>query len=103
MMYEVDRVLLDVKPEIRVGDRVFAVDDRMSTFIKMNRVLAEAETQVVEFDVVISHGLSDEALMEIKAMELSFAATHRVAMLVMAAMQGISEDEARRRFQSNIE
>ena len=101
MLYEVDKVLLNTKPEVRIGDKVFVVDDRMSTFTKMNRALATAETELSEFDIVIAHGLSEGALAEIKQMDLSFAATHRVAMLVMAAMQGVSEEEAKRRFRSN--
>jgi len=101
MLYEVDRVLLESKPEIRIGDRVFAVDDRMSTFAKMNRALAEAKTELTEFDIVIGNGLSEEALAEIRGMDLSFAAMHRVVVLIMAAMQGVSEEEAKRRFQSN--
>jgi len=103
MLYEVDKVLLDVKPEVRVGDKVFLVDDRMSTFAKMNRALAEATTELSEFDIVIAHGITDEGLAEIKQMDLSFAVMNRVALLVMAAMQGVSEEEAQRRFQSNVQ
>jgi lipoate-protein ligase B len=101
MLYEVDRVLLDSKPEIRIGDRVFAVDDRMSTFVKMNGLLTEAKTELSEFDIIIGCGISAEALAAIKEMDLSFAAMHRVVVLIMAAMQGVSEEEARKRFQSN--
>ena len=103
MMYEVEKVLLDAKPEVRVGDKVYLVDNRMSTFVKMNRELAEAKTELSEFDIILECGLGREAAGEIGTMDLSFAAMQRIVLLVMAAMQGVSEEEAMRRFRTNEE
>ena len=102
-MYEVERALLEGKPEVRIGDKVYAVDDRMSTFARMNRALGDAQTELSEFGIILEHGLSKEAAAEIEEMDLSFAAMHSVVLLVMAAMQGVGEEEARRRFRSNEE
>jgi hypothetical protein len=102
-LYTVNKELLTEKPEIRVGDKVYTVDDRMRTFEKMNAALAAEENQGNEFEIIIGFALGDGAAAEITGMDLSFAAIQKIVILIMAAMQDISEDAAEKRFRNGAE
>jgi hypothetical protein len=102
-LYTVNKELLIEKPEIRIGDTIFTVDDRMRTFEKMNEALVAAENQGKEFDIIIRFALGDDAAAEITKMDLSFAAMQKIIILIMAAMQDISEATAEKRFRNGAE
>ena len=99
-LYAMDERLLTEKPEIRIGDRVYAVDNRMRTFEAMNGALNEPGGNGREFEIVLRHALGEKAYEEISDMDLSFPAMHRVVVLIMAAMQDITEEQAESRFQN---
>jgi hypothetical protein len=99
-LYTVSKEMLAEKPEIRIGDKVYTVDDRMRTVEKMDGALRAAENKGKEFEMIIGCALGEGALAEIMAMDLSFSAMQRIVILVMAAMQDISEEAAEKRFRN---
>ena len=98
-LYAVDGALLDARPEIRLGDRVYAVDNRMSVFLQITKDLEARAADESELDIILRHALGAEAYAEIVAQDLPFAVMRRLVVLAMAAVQDIEEDEAERRFQ----
>jgi len=98
-LYTVDPALVTERPEIRIGDKVYAVDNRMSVFLQMDTALRNRSEAESEIDVILRHALGETALEAIHALDIPFPAMRRLIVLVMAAVQDIAEDEAERRFQ----
>jgi len=97
-MYTIDSERMKSRPELRLGDRVFAVDDRLSVFEQMNRRIREGGDS--EFEVIIGMALGAEALAAILEMDLGYAVMRDIVVNILAAIQGLPEDEARARFRS---
>ncbi|MCL2855986.1 MAG: hypothetical protein FWE21_10305 [Defluviitaleaceae bacterium] len=95
-MYAIDNEKLTKRPEIRIGDRVFTIDNRLSTFEVMRRELNKAET--AEMAVVIAHGLGHDAYLDIVEMDLPYGVMEEIVMLILAGIQGLEVDEAKTRF-----
>lgn len=95
--YAIDKALLTEKPEIEIGNKIYVVDDRLTTFEKLNKALEKAKDN--EFDVIFANFLGEAAAKEIKEMDLSFAATQKLSAYIMAAVQDITVEEAEARFQ----
>lgn len=98
-LYAIDKELLTEKPEIRIGDKVYTVDDRMRTFEKMNVELESVNVKGNEFEIIIRNALGERAACEIASMDLSFTVMQKIIILIMAAMQDITEEQAEKRFQ----
>lgn len=96
-LYTLDKQAIEEKPELRIGDRVYKIDDRYSTFERINRELQSKESGS-EFEIIVGGALGTAALDEITALDLPFAAMQRVVTLIMAAIQGVDEEEAACRF-----
>lgn len=101
-LYTLDEKLLTGGPEIRVGDKVYGVDDRMKTVKKLMK-LSENGAGVENIDEILALGLGKEALREIEAMELSFAAYRELLELVTAAMTGEEPEAVKARFPAGPE
>jgi len=99
-LYTLDEKLLVDTPEVRIGDKIYAVDDRAKTMKKLNREIGALEDQS---DEVISKAfeiaLGKKAAQEIEAMDLHFPAYKRAFELVMAAMTGEDPEAVAARFQ----
>ena len=99
-LYTLDEKLLVDTPEVRIGDKIYAVDDRAKTMKKLNREIGALEDQS---DEVISKAfeiaLGKKAAHEIAQMELHFPAYKRAFELVMAAMTGEDPEAVAARFQ----
>lgn len=94
-LYTLDGKLLVGGPELRVGDKVYPVDDREKTFRK---AMDLGETQDIgTMDQLLELGLGKEAYKEIRAMNMPFAAYSELCRLVVAAMTG--EEPGDDRFQ----
>lgn len=106
-MYALDNKLICGSPEIKIGDRVFAVDDRQKTVRKM---MALFEDKAAEKDEAAKSENREESFermdkvfelafgkkyKEIESMELSFAASNELLKIVIAAATGeeLKEDE----------
>jgi hypothetical protein len=97
IIYEINGEELDDRPEIRVGEATFAVDNRLRTFERINAGLKNMETG--EFEFIIRNALGDDAYGAISEMNPPLPLANRIVTLIMAAMQGVTEEEASRRFQ----
>jgi len=98
-MYQISEDRIRVRPEIRLGDKIYSVDNRLSTY---RRISAGLEGQGVdELEVVLGEALGRQAYEEILGMDLSFAVMQEMVVIVLAAIQDLPLEEARRRFRGN--
>lgn len=96
-MYKVKDELINNRPEIRVGDRVFCIDNRLSVYRAINKALQD-EPQADELEVVLKNALGEGAFAEIIEMDLAFAAMQEMLFIVLAAIQDLPLEEAQKRF-----
>lgn len=89
-MYTLDKKLLCGSPEIRIGEKVYPVDDRTKTVKKILKLFSDKNSEADDTEN------TDEALRlafgdkykEIEAMNMPFAAYQELVELVIAAMTG---------------
>lgn len=96
-MYTFDKKLLCCSPEIRIGEKVYPVDDRKNTVKKVLKLFENKEGDDMD--------KSDEALKiafgenykEIEDLDLSFKAYQELAEMVIAAMTGEEPEDFEKR------
>ncbi|MGN1133702.1 MAG: hypothetical protein ACI4RN_04510 [Oscillospiraceae bacterium] len=100
-MYTLDEKLLVGTPEIRVGGKIYAVDDRQKTAKKIIKICnkAEEEKDLDVVDEVFKLAFSSADYKEIDKMDLSFSAYQELFNLVMAAITGEDPKDLSDRFQ----
>jgi hypothetical protein len=86
-MYTLDKKLLCSSPEIRIGEKVYPVDDRKNTVIKVTKLFNDSKGDVEKVDEALELAFG-EKFKEIDEMDLSFAAYQKLFELVIAAMTG---------------
>ena len=92
-MYTVDNKLLTECPEIRIGDKVYPIDDRQKTVEKMNKIASSADREnMMEMIREVAKGLDDA--------NYPFAASLRIFETVTAAMTGETPEQVSARFQN---
>lgn len=99
-MYTLDNKLLTEKPEIRIGDKVYAVDDRAKTVKKLKDLKEEGDNAS---NIIFEMALGKDAAKEIEAMELSMAAEMSLVEIITAAMLGEDTEVVKARFQKSAE
>ncbi len=89
-IYTLDNKLLTDRPEIRVGDTIYAVDDREPTVRKILAIQKdEAAAENFDWaDKVFELALGKKGFDSVKAMKLPFPAYHKLLELVMEAITG---------------
>ncbi len=93
-MYTLDEKLLCGVPEIRIGEKVYKVDDREKTVKKVMALYNEGDKKDVEkFDEMLKLAFEPVAYKEISNMNMPWAAYQRLVELVIAAMTGQDEGE----------
>lgn len=92
-MYTLDGALLTGAPEVRIGDKVFPVDNRVSTVKKMGKIGDE------DADAIIKLAYGDKAGKEIINMDMPYPAYLELVKLTIAAMTGEDAEEIDSRFQ----
>jgi hypothetical protein len=98
-MYQISEGKLQGRPELRIGDKIFAVNNRLSVFRQINNLLkSEADSGLSELEIVIGCALGIEARDEIFEMDLPYAVMEEIVITILAAMQDLSVEEAKRRF-----
>lgn len=97
-IYTTDGKLLTEVPQIQIGDKLFAVDNRKSTYDKMQKAVAKAEDGNEE-RIILEYAFGKEQMKEIDAMNLSVKAFMNLLTYVHAAIFDISFEEAEERFQ----
>lgn len=96
-MYTIDKKLLCGSPEIRIGEKVYPIDDRKNTVKKVLKLFEDKSGDDID--------KSDEALKiafgekykEIEALDLSFKAYQELIETVIAAMTGEEPEDFEKR------
>lgn len=92
-MYTLDGGLLTGTPEVRIGDKVFHVNNKTSTVKKLDKVGRE------DTDAIIKLAFGDKEGKEIIDMDMPFPAYLELVKLTIAAMTGEDAEEIDSRFQ----
>jgi len=92
-LYTLDGKLLTETPEIRIGEKVYPVDNRTSTVKKLMNIDQN------DIDAVLKLAFGNKAAKEIDEQDIPFAAYVQLVKVVIAAMTGEDEDEIDARFQ----
>lgn len=88
-----DKILTgDNHPQLKIGDKCYIVDDRKSTWDKIQSL--QNDDSVQDKDVEIFNlALGKEATQEILALDLSFQGYNALSFYVMSAITGEDYDE----------
>ena len=92
-MYTVDGAMLTEVPKVVLGDKVFAVDNRVKTIKKMAKIKEEDGRDVDE--QIIELLLGKESAKKIEDMNLPWPAYQRLLEVVTAAATGEDPDDTR--------
>lgn len=99
-LYTLDGKLMTETPEIRVGEKVYPVDNRQKTVLKLMKATKDKEFDEDNIQQALALALGTEAAKEVDALNLPFPAYQRLFELVMAAMTGEDPDSVESRFQT---
>ena len=108
-LYTLDGKLLTETPEVRIGDKLYPVDDRTKTVKQILRAVSESragaqggesdpEAAMQGMHQALALAYGPKALEEIKPDELPFAAYQRLIEVRVAAVTGEEPDAAGGRF-----
>lgn len=105
-LYTLDNKLLVETPEIRVGEKVYAVDNRQKTVLKIQKAAEEmtgtavtTEKANTAMQEIIRLAVGPKAAKEIDELNMPYPAYQKLFALLMAAVTGEDEDEYDARFQ----
>lgn len=92
-MYTLNRELMEPKAEIRVGEKVYLVDDRTSV-VKKVMALTRNNQQDTEqqMEQILKMVLGQKAYQEIEEMDLPFAAYLQLFEMTVDAITGGKEE-----------
>jgi hypothetical protein len=104
-LYTIDNALLTECPEIRIGDKVYPLDDRQKTAEKAMKLISEnGADSIKESAKMIRETFTlvfgKEHAQEIEDMNLRYPAYLRLFETVIAAMSGEEPEEVSKRFQN---
>ena len=94
-MYTLDGKLLIGTPEVRIGDKIYPVDDRVKTVKKVIKLYENGEENVDTADKILEYAFSAKDYKEISEMNLSWSAYQRLVELAVAAMTGEEVEDSR--------
>jgi hypothetical protein len=89
-MYTFDNKLLCGSPELRIGDKVYSIDDRKNTVKKAMKLFSqksESDDMEETSDEILKLAFGKQ-FKEIDAMDMSFAAYQELILVTIAAMTG---------------
>lgn len=89
-LYTLDNKLLTETPEIRIGEKVYSVDNRQKTVTKVQNLMngMNAENQEEKMAEVLALAFGAEDADEINEMNMPYPAYQQMMVLVVAAMTG---------------
>ena len=89
-LYTLDQKLLTNTPEIRIGEKIYPIDDRTKTVMKATKL----DTANVEnVSKILELALGQKAAKEVEEMNLPFAAYQQLLEIIIAAMTGEEPEE----------
>ena len=97
-VYELSEALLNTRPEIRIGDKLYRVDDRKKTVEQLSKLTEGEDTEKAMLELL----LGKKAAKEIEDMNLPFPAYTELIMLVGAAATGEDPEQVKARFQKAL-
>ncbi|MCL2398008.1 MAG: hypothetical protein FWC93_08090 [Defluviitaleaceae bacterium] len=97
-MYVIDSEKLGKRPEVRIGDRVYEIDNRLSAYERINERVKAGDGD--EFEIIIGEALGGENYAEIVRMDLPYGVMQDVVIIILAAIQDLTVEEARSRFRA---
>ena len=99
-LYTLDHKLLTDTPEIRIGEKIYAVDNRTKTVKKIQAASKEIneDDPYSGMDKVLELAMGAKAAKEIDEMDMPFPAYQQMFELVMAAVTGEEPDVIAERF-----
>lgn len=96
-MYTFDKKLLCGSPEIRIGEKVYPIDDRKNTVKKVLKLFEDKSgSDMDKSDKALKIAFGDN-YSEIESLNLSFKAYQELVETVIAAMTGEEPEELEKR------
>jgi len=93
-----NKILSDTEPQIQIGDTLFRVDTRKSTYDKVQKLVRAAKSDN-EDEIILKEVFGPEQYNKIKALDLSVTGTMNLLTYVHAAIWDVTFEEAAERFQ----
>ena len=89
-LYTLDNKLLTETPEIRIGEKIYGLDNRKKTVTKVQNLMngMNAENQEKKMREVLSLAFGTKESEEIDKMNMPYPAYQQLFVLVVAAMTG---------------
>ena len=98
-IYTLDPDLLNGRSEIRIGDKLYPVDDRLATVEEITALQKKADGEDIKLMTDAVHlALGDKAFKALKMEAMPFAACQKLLSLIMAAITGQEPEEIEGRF-----
>ena len=103
-LYTIDHKLLTETPEIRIGDKIYPVDDRQKTVEKVIKLTKqETDDELGLIRQVLELALGKKAAEEIDNANYPFAAQQEIMETVISAMTGEAPAKVEERFRKRQE
>ena len=93
--------LLTESPEIRIGEKIYPVDNRQKTVAKLQETIANQENPndlMAGVANVLALALGEKAAQEVENMNMPYPAYQQLFELVIAAVTGEDPEEVGARF-----
>lgn len=100
-LYTLDHKLLTETPEIRIGEKIYAVDNRQKTVKKIQEAAKniQKDDPYTGIDSVLVLAMGKNAAAEIDELNMPYPAYQQMFELVMAAVTGEEPETIADRFQ----
>lgn len=98
-LYTLDDKLLTEVPEVRVGDKVYPVDNRQKTVMAIQRAMEQTGAEpAAQMSAALRLALGEQAERELAERDLPYPAVQALFALVLAAVTGEEAEAVQRRF-----
>jgi hypothetical protein len=97
-IYATDGKVINEAPQIQIGDRLFGVDTRKSTYDRMQKTIESNNGEKSDEDIILEHAFGAEAYKQILKMDLPISGFLNLITYVYAAMFDLSFEDAEARF-----
>ena len=95
-LYTLDQKLISKTPEIRIGEKIYPIDDRTKTVMKVTKMDTSDAENVSK---ILELALGKPAAKEVDEMNLPFVAYLKLLEIIIAAMTGEEMETVSARFQ----